>query len=397
MKEFKNIDELFKEGLGSAEDHIAFNESDWDKLERRLDKKKKRIPVLWLATAGGIAAVLALVFVWMQFESLSLTKPEQTITKNSNTNQGNEKLEPNSKVKPEGTTEDKGEMTVSKPISPKIGQELVLKNKSEGSSVYSFNKEKAVEQDNPILITSINDNGINSNKQTGFPVIDTTKLTGKLSEPITQITSTPKRNPYLGKLTFSVGAAPALNGVNTLKGGDWGGDLGMALTIGLSKKWSFTTGVIYAKKVYSTGYENYNPVNPPSISYKPTSVDADCRVLDIPLNINYKLFSNKQNEIKLSTGLSSYMMLKEDYSFNYTNPSYPSNYVYEVRNENKHWLGVVNASVEYQRKINTTMSIGIQPFVKIPLDGVGYSRVKLKTAGVAVKLNIDLGKGKKKQ
>ncbi|MNZ71338.1 hypothetical protein D3C78_896980 [compost metagenome] len=273
----------------------------------------------------------------------------------------------------------------------------MLKGKSDASSIYSFNGKKTVGQDNLVLITSIDNGGISGNELAGIPAIDTTKLTGKLSKPIAQIPSAPKRNPYLGKLTFSVGAAPALNGVNTLKGGDWGGDLGMALTIGLSKKWSFTTGVIYAKKVYSTGYENYNPVNPPSISYKPTSVDADCRVLDIPLNINYKLYSKKQNEIKLSTGLSSYMMLKEDYSFNYTNPYYPSDYVYEVRNENKHWLGVVNASVEYQRKINSTMSIGIQPFVKIPLDGVGYSRVKLKTAGVAVKLNIDLGKKTQKK
>lgn len=397
MKEFKNIDELFKEGLGSAEDHIAFNESDWDKLERRLDKKKKGIPVLWLATAGGIAAVLALVFVWLQYESLSLTKPEQTITKKNNTILGTDNQQKDNNVKQGTITEDKGEITATNPNSPGIDQQLVLNRKSDASSIYSFNSKKTIEQDNLALITSIDNGGISGNKQTNIPVVDTTRLTGKLSEPIAQIPPAPKRNPYLGKLTFSVGAAPALNGVNTLKGGDWGGDLGMALTIGLSKKWSFTTGVIYAKKVYSTGYENYNPVNPPSVSYKPTSVDADCRVLDIPLNINYKLYSNKQNEIKLSTGLSSYMMLKEDYSFNYNNPYYPSDYVYEVRNENKHWLGVVNASVEYQRKINSTMSIGIQPFVKIPLDGVGYSRVKLKTAGVAVKLNIDLGKGKKKE
>lgn len=44
---------------------------------------------MWLATAGGIAAILALVFVWMQFESSSLTKPAQDITKKVSPEQKN--------------------------------------------------------------------------------------------------------------------------------------------------------------------------------------------------------------------------------------------------------------------------------------------------------------------
>ncbi|AFD08544.1 hypothetical protein [Solitalea canadensis] len=394
MKEFKNLDELFKEGLGSAEDRIAFNESDWDKLERRLDKKKNRIPVMWLATAGGIAAILALVFVWMQFESSSLTKPAQDITKKVSPEQKNSIIQQGRKDKFDHKEDIKVVQQDAIPAQNQIEVAKSTPNKIQGFPLADNVFSKS---DNPTVLSPINNGGVSQRKVAGMPLIDTAKLTGNLSRSIAQVNANQKRNPYLGKLTFSVGAAPALNGVNTLKGGDWGGDLGMALTIGLSKKWSVTTGVIYAKKVYSTGYENYNPVNPPPVSYSPTSIDADCRVLDIPLNINYQLFSKKQNTVKLSTGLSSYMMLKEDYYFNYSysNPSYPEKY--EVNNENKHWLGVVNASVEYQRKINSTMSIGIQPFVKIPLDGVGYSRVKLKTAGVAVKLNIDLGKGKKKE
>ncbi|MNR56356.1 hypothetical protein D3C85_1769110 [compost metagenome] len=60
----------------------------------------------------------------------------------------------------------------------------------------------------------------------------------------------------------------------------------------------------------------------------------------------------------------------------------------EVSNKNQHILGVANLSVSVERKLNSSMSIGLQPFVKLPLTGIGNYDVKLNSTGVSVFLNF---------
>jgi len=114
-------------------------------------------------------------------------------------------------------------------------------------------------------------------------------------------------------------------------------------------------------------------------------------VLDIPLNLNFKVFEGKRNSIAVSTGLSSYLMLKEKYSYTY-NSTYPGPADYEVRNQNQHYLGIANLGVAIQHKINNKFSISARPFIKIPLTDIGYGNSKLSSTGVAVSVNMNLFK-----
>jgi hypothetical protein len=49
---------------------------------------------------------------------------------------------------------------------------------------------------------------------------------------------------------------------------------------------------------------------------------------------------------------------------------------------------VLTLSAGYQRKINRTFSIAAEPYIKVPLAGVGYGKVKLNSAGVLFSVNI---------
>ena len=96
------------------------------------------------------------------------------------------------------------------------------------------------------------------------------------------------------KLALSVLAAPDYNGVNNLNNASIGNDFGLLVTYKISKNWSLSTGGVYAKKLYETGFSNYNPTKNIWDEYYPKTVNADCRVLDIPLNISYTFLNQKE-------------------------------------------------------------------------------------------------------
>ncbi|RYG16278.1 MAG: hypothetical protein EOO07_13600 [Chitinophagaceae bacterium] len=191
------------------------------------------------------------------------------------------------------------------------------------------------------------------------------------------------------RFVLSILAAPDLTSVEYSGRSNLSGSIGAELTFSLTKRLSITTGAAYAKKIYESDFSLYNPNSSYVFRTQPTNVRANCDVLDIPLNVNYKIFDGQRNSLSVSTGLSSYLMLKEKYSYTY-NSAYPGPAGYEVKNQNQHYLGIANIGVEFQHKINSKLSISARPFMKIPLTDIGYGNSKLSSTGVAVSVNMNL-------
>jgi hypothetical protein len=210
-------------------------------------------------------------------------------------------------------------------------------------------------------------------------------------EPVLATLGQPNEKPRpersIRKLALSILAAPAYNGVDNLNNASLGNDFGLMVSIEIAKSWSLSTGGIYARKLYETGFRNYTPDRNIWDEYYPSSVNADCRVLDIPLNINYKFVHRKNTSIGIGSGISSYIMLSEDYRFAYSQ-MYPDNpETYRVVNENQHWLSVLNLQANFDQRLNSRFSIGLQPYMKIPLKNIGFAGVKLQSFGMAANLS----------
>lgn len=146
---------------------------------------------------------------------------------------------------------------------------------------------------------------------------------------------------------------------------------------------SIQTGVIRSLKLYNalpnqyewTGY--YNPSSPI------IDIDATCKMLDIPLNIRYDLSQKPNSRWFVSTGFTSYVMLKEEYRYNYENPSDPNiKRTGWVGKTGTYPFGVLNLSTGYERQIFRRLTLQVEPFFKTPLGKVGYGKVRLATAGV---------------
>jgi hypothetical protein len=193
---------------------------------------------------------------------------------------------------------------------------------------------------------------------------------------------------YRPQLAITALASSDVNGTSSFQG-KMGSNYGALLSLGLTKKLTITSGVVYSSKPYNTSFANYNTAY--VFKHEPSDVTADCKMLDIPINIGYQVFGNFRNKISVGTGFSSYIMLHEKYTYNYAdgnNPAWPQSYT--VPNSKGYYLSILNLNATYERKINSKFGLSVQPYMKVPLSGVGYSDLKLQSTGVAVGVTYNI-------
>jgi hypothetical protein len=216
---------------------------------------------------------------------------------------------------------------------------------------------------------------------------DTKKTTAELKKGQTK--SKRKMNSFL---FVSLSAGADLSFVNSEKPGSaqllTGAGLGYTFRNGLS----LSTGFYSGRKVYSSSAANYNPP-PQFLQYYPIleNVNADCKVYEIPLSIKYN-FGNKRQNWFIGAGLSSLLMKKEKYNYTYkytaAGPSYNKNFT--INNQNKHFFSIATISGGVQRHLNKSISLTVEPYFKLPLQGVGYGKVKLNSGGIVFTLSTRL-------
>ncbi|WP_343522961.1 hypothetical protein [Pedobacter sp.] len=394
MKEGKDIDKLFKDGLENPD--LPFNDLDWDNLEERLHPAPKRrgIPLFWYAAAAGIAAMLLIVFL--------LIKPNGKIetiarSKTGNRNQNNIEKSGDNAVKPNEVPEkqaDRGVNVAQNPLS--INRRSTEEGqKQDNKDIFAPNIENSQKTE------EILEN--NGNMLAGIP------FKPELSSTINEVefkeqplstkveTGKPDRMKPLtvkqkSRFVLSILAAPDLTSVQKSGQSSLSGGFGVEATYAVTKRISITTGAVYAKKIYDSDFSLYKPNTTYFFSVTPSNIHANCDVIDIPLNVNYKIFNGRRNSISVSTGLSSYLMLKEQYTYSYDGAAYKGPKDYTVRNQNQHYLGIANVGLEFEHKINNNLSISAKPFMKIPLTDIGYGNSRLSSTGVAVSVNMNLFK-----
>jgi hypothetical protein len=120
-----------------------------------------------------------------------------------------------------------------------------------------------------------------------------------------------------------------------------------------------------------------------------SNIDADCMVYSIPLNIDYHFGKKSNHSWFVSTALVSYLMKRETYDYYYKYPSgqtYTKNWT--IHNQNQHFISVLNLSGGYQYFFSNRTSVMAEPYLSLPLSGVGAGKVKLKSGGILFTLNV---------
>lgn len=264
------------------------------------------------------------------------------------------------------------------------------------------------DQPTTIATNKKNDNSLNAsntvitnNKVSNPPVaMEKTSSANPVIEPginkeeLTQQENKKKEKPKSTKSNaffFSFSAGPDVSAAGGEKPGKTKLLAGLGFGYTFKEKLTIRTGFYSGRKIYAASPDAYNP--PPDFwSYYPylEKVEADCKVYEIPLSISYNFGRSTKYNWFASAGISSYIMKKEVYNYYYKyTPNTPTlNAKWTIQDENKHLFSVVTLSGGYQRKINNSVSLMFEPYVKLPLSGVGYGKVKLNSGGVLMTLAI---------
>lgn len=194
------------------------------------------------------------------------------------------------------------------------------------------------------------------------------------------------------RLNLIAQIAPDLSMVDKMSMSDTRWNAGLLVEYEFIKNLSISTGVNYSAKAYGASAEAYTPQDG---AWKwgrvPENIAATCRVLEVPVNLRYYFHNQPKHRLFISSGISSYWMLKENYNFDYGDQKV-YNYSWGVSNENQHMLSIINLSVGWQKQLNHKWSIQAEPFLKIPLGKVGAGKVSLKTTGIMLGLKYKLFK-----
>ncbi|HKH63654.1 MAG TPA: hypothetical protein VKA49_22610, partial [Flavitalea sp.] len=94
----------------------------------------------------------------------------------------------------------------------------------------------------------------------------------------------------------------------------------------------------------------------------------------------------------LSTGLSTYLMKQEEYHYHYQYINGSPGYRYRTyASDEHHWLSILNISAGFEKKISKRFALQGEPYLKIPLVGVGYGNLQLNSYGVYFSLRYNTG------
>jgi hypothetical protein len=447
----EDLDKLFKSGIGDPVNEPVYREADWDAMEQILDKRKKRGGMIFWLPLIGTAAALILLFLglWLykpQAVTNNGTQHASVVQRpKRNTGTGGGTTVPAAdSSKHKILNPANYAQSATHPVQGKKGNSflpLSAGGSHRHTSGYASNNKAPDKKEvgtadatanNPATRIAIvpkhpdkkdlgtadaavnnlaaniavvpnkpdNKDLSNGHDPINNPVATSATALTKAKDssasnsiaatpaPKVKIKSTGKPNPA-NRAVFALSALASsdLNGSNPLQGGRIGGNFGGLFSVTVNK-WTFSTGAMYSIKPYQESYANYHT------SYvfqtNPTNIGVNCRMIDIPFDVNYQVYRAHADKVTIGSGLSSYIILREDYKFNYATPYTYGPAGYSVVNQNRNIFGVLNLDATYEHQINSKFGIAFQPYVKLPFSTVGASQARLQSTGVAVSLNWNL-------
>jgi len=205
------------------------------------------------------------------------------------------------------------------------------------------------------------------------------------AEPLIDRSPAPIRR---GRFGLRAVLAPDLNSVGTFKPSVFGRSYGLLLEYEVLPRLRVQTGVIRSQKDYGSTPADYTWEKGYWSKYpKPDNIDAKCAILDVPLNVRFDVLRRAQSDVFVNGGVSSYVMLNEDYTYRYAkNPTYT--HEINVSRGGGHFATTLNLSLGYQRQLGGGLSLQLEPYLKLPLAGVGFGSVRLYSTGLHLSLGF---------
>src|SRR5688572_24053822 len=407
----------------------------WDKMETLLDihmpreKKDRRrvflILFLFLFTGGGAFLIWTsstgdknnITAIESQDKTPEATKDnnspadktagtttnkdKESTTEITSGNSENKTNQPITRIVPQNSSFEivpGKDITMRSDVSEKIGEKKT--NIASAENTVPNMKTNSIDQQNEKQLVIADaakkdaepldkNEGVKTETQKPITENKTEKPETKESQPLPPVKSNSQKQKntrsFLDNLFFSVSAGPDFRFLCFEDAGKVQLAYGAGVGYKISDKFSIRTGYYSARKVYTADPDEYDPPYNvmqyyPNLKY----IDANCKVHEIPVTIDYTISSNQRSSWFASAGLSTLIMKEEKYDYYFKPNSSPTyiTYTRTIYNQNTHYFSQLNISGGYTRNINNNISLRAEPYVKIAMGGVGLGKVDLNSGGI---------------
>ncbi|MDQ2721437.1 MAG: PorT family protein [Bacteroidota bacterium] len=193
-----------------------------------------------------------------------------------------------------------------------------------------------------------------------------------------------KRGTYIGL----VGALD-FSDIKSMPGKRAGYGLGILLGYKFNRKVSLETGLIANKKnYYSEGrYFNMDRLKstmPTGMQMK--SLNTNSSILEIPVKIKYDFITRNKSIMYVSGGISAYIMTMEKNNYQAILNGNEEQFSGIYRKNEYGLPAVANISFGYQHLVSKFLNLRIEPFLKIPLKGMGMGNLPITSAGIQLSI-----------
>lgn len=203
----------------------------------------------------------------------------------------------------------------------------------------------------------------------------------------------PRPKPERG-LSIRFIAAPDISSVGLRNFTRPGTNFGLLAEYRIASRWVVQAGVMQSRKLYKALPEQYTMPANWRWAVMPTSIDGQCKMLDIPINIRYDAFlrtGKNQTRLFVGSGVTTYIMKNERYDYQFADPNNPLiRYRFWQGNTGRYNLSHLNLSVGYERSLGRRLAVQVEPFAKVPLRGVGQFKVNLFSTGALFSMRYKL-------
>ncbi len=398
----QELDSVFKNAAEGYQP--AFDQAAWEAMNARLDEPRPTLWKRWMSFAF-VGLLIFSTGVWVGIyvndrvsanvsaessikeliQEDKITIPQASPPIESNQHQS---------TRQDGNKTDAGNHTANqRKINKKSGMHHVLplvnldhqtedkkvisiseSSKPVDETTFLFQQDKLAEVPDNLLAEVATDSVQHSIEESK---IDTTQSNVKDEEKKTVII---KNHAFYLRLL----ASPDFSSINYASVNEMGSNYSVLVDYHLTNRWSISTGAIWSMKTYSSDKEfAYG-------AYTADRMAGNCRILDIPINIYYQFRPQSKLSFYSGLGLSSYIMLEEDYTYTFDTPSGSRDFSSYYESENKEWFKMLNVSLGVQYQFAPRFHLQVEPFLKAPLAGVGEWDVKLSSMGIFMGLKYKI-------
>lgn len=431
MSEFEqhndHIEQFFRDKV--REHDISYRESDWQNLEKRLDRldhdRASRRRRYWLTAAAVLICSMLGYFTYENYiniQDLNEQMVNRSTTPKSTTPPGQKQNSPSGNgTNKTGNSSDN--------LSEQQDNALRKNSGNTGSTGFNHSRQNEVVSGNPAPKNTSKDNSPKaapSTPEIGFNGITLASCINCVQEKelpgqrqsITKndLTSYPQSNPVavqaelphflasnstakssvsqktLSRFSIGLVMSPDFSTTGSISNFTKPGyKMGGTIEYKFSPSFGISLGIMQSDIHYLAEGRDYRP--PTGFwtqGIRPYETDGQCLMLDIPITVKYNMVQFSRSRIFTTAGVASYIMLNESYTFDYD-----TNYAglvegWKGKTGTKYWLSNASFSIGYEWDLRPTISLRAEPFIRIPMKRVGWGNVKLYSVGSLISLHYHL-------